>query len=104
MKRQAGVKFNSRLVMSKVKKVKVQLVKMPRWALKARSTDKLEAIRAARLAGELFVPLVFVPSLVQGFQREAGVALTESRPRHRRHAVDKLGLEQDVGVGEHAVL
>lgn len=62
------------------------------------------ATRAARLAGELLVPLVFLPSFVQGFQGEAGLTLTESRPRDRGHAVDKLGLEQDVGVGEHAIL
>lgn len=65
---------------------------------------ELEAIRAAWLASQLFVPLVFMPSFVQGFQGEAGLTLTESRPRNRGHAVDKLGLEQDVGVGEHAVL
>lgn len=66
--------------------------------------QELEATGAASLAGELFVPLVFLPSLVQGFQGEAGLALAESRARDRGHAVDKLGLEQDVGVGEHAIL
>lgn len=31
------------------------------------------------------------------------VTLAERRPRHRGHAVHKLGFEQDVGVREHAV-
>lgn len=66
--------------------------------------QELKAIRAAWLAGKLFVSLVFLPSFVQGFQGKAGLALTESRPCDRGHAVDKLGLEQDVGISEHAVL
>lgn len=63
-----------------------------------------ETIRAPWLADKLFVPLVFLSNFVQGFQWEAGVALTESGPRNRGHAVYKLGLEQDVGVGEHTIL
>lgn len=34
---------------------------------------------------------------------DVGVTLAERRPRHRGHAVHKLGLKQDVGVCEHAV-
>lgn len=55
------------------------------------------------LTDELFVPPVFLSSLVVDFMRNVGVALAERGPRHRGHAVDKLGLEQDVGVGKHAV-
>lgn len=33
-----------------------------------------------------------------------GVSLTEGGARHRGHAIYKLGLEKDIGVGEHAVL
>lgn len=57
----------------------------------------------SRLADELLL-LVFLSSLVVAFLGNVGVALAERRARHRGHAVDKLGLEEDVGVGEHAVL
>lgn len=33
-----------------------------------------------------------------------GIALAEGSPCDRGHAVDKLGLKEDVGVREHAVL
>lgn len=55
-------------------------------------------------ADQLFVLPVFVSSLFMSFLWNAGVALAEGRPRHRGHAVHKLGLEEHIGVGEHAVL
>lgn len=56
------------------------------------------------LADELLVPLVFLASLVLTFLRKAGITLAESGPCNCGHAVHKLCLEQDVGVGEHAIL
>lgn len=55
------------------------------------------------LAYELLVPLVFGTGLILAFLRE-GVALAEGCPCHCGHAVHKLGLEQDIGVAEHAIL
>ena len=55
------------------------------------------------LADELFVPLVFLTSLILAFMGKVAIALAERSPCHRGHAVDKLGLEQDVGISEHAV-
>lgn len=56
------------------------------------------------LADELLVLLVFWASLVLAFRRKVGITLAERSPRHCGHAINKLGLEQDVGVGEHAIL
>lgn len=38
------------------------------------------------------------------FLRNAGVTLAEGGPCDCGHAVHKLGLVEDVGIGEHAVL
>lgn len=58
-----------------------------------------------RSADERLAPLVFLSSFVDALLGlDVGVALAERGARHRGHAVHKLGLEEDVGVGEHAVL
>lgn len=56
------------------------------------------------LADELLVLLVFWASLVLTFLRNIGITLAECSTRHSGHAIDKLSLEQDIGVSEHAVL
>lgn len=53
---------------------------------------------------ELFVLLVFLASLVVRFLWNVGVALAEGSACDRGHAIDKLGLKEDVGVREHAIL
>lgn len=49
---------------------------------------------APRLADELFVPLVLTNF----------VTLAKSSPGNCGHAINKLCLKQDIGVGEHAIL
>lgn len=55
-------------------------------------------------ADDLFVPLVLLTSLILGLQGKVGITLAESSPGHCGHAIDKLGLKQDVGISEHAIL
>lgn len=38
------------------------------------------------------------------FLGKVGITLAERSSCHRGHAVDELRLEQDVGIGEHAIL
>lgn len=54
------------------------------------------------LADELL--LVLCTSFVLTFLRNVGITLAECSACHCGHAIDKLRLEQHVGVGEHAVL
>lgn len=58
----------------------------------------------AWLADQLLVPLVFLASLVLAFLGKVGITLAQSGPCDCGHAIHKLGLEQDVGIGEHAIL
>lgn len=49
-----------------------------------------------KLMGLLTTPVLFLGML--------GINLAECRSRDCGHAIDKLCLEQDIGVGEHTIL
>lgn len=84
-----------------VKRIQKFITDYP-WSHKS-SKSNLWLSLISHSADELFVPLVFLTSLILAFLRKVGVTLAERGPRHRGHAVNELGLEKDVGIGEHAV-